>query len=164
MGSNIFPVPSAGGKTMFRTTLTSGTSYTVPTGATYLNVTLVGGGGGGARGNDGATNVIGMDGHPGQMISSTLSATAGKSIAYAFGAGGTAGSNSQNTSSGVGGTTTFTGATSAVGGKGAIGGNSSQSAEAGTPTIGANNGGKTSAGSGTGGTGGAGCIIVEYWA
>ena len=48
MGSTVFPAPSAGGKTMFRTTLTSGTSYTVPAGVTYLNVTLYGGGGGGA--------------------------------------------------------------------------------------------------------------------
>jgi len=41
-------VAASGGKTMYRTTLTSGTSYTVPAGVTYLNVTLVGGGGGGA--------------------------------------------------------------------------------------------------------------------
>lgn len=40
-------VAASGGKTMYRTTLTSGTSYTVPAGVTYLNVTLVGGAGGG---------------------------------------------------------------------------------------------------------------------
>ena len=40
-------VAASGGKTMYRTTLTSGTSYTVPAGVTYLNVTLTGGGGGG---------------------------------------------------------------------------------------------------------------------
>ena len=32
---------AAAGKTMFRTMLTSGTSYTVPTGATYLNITTI---------------------------------------------------------------------------------------------------------------------------
>ena len=38
--------PVAGGKTRYVTTLTSGTSWTVPAGVTYVNVTLTGGGGG----------------------------------------------------------------------------------------------------------------------
>ena len=46
MGYSVFPAPAAGSKTMYRTMLTSGTSYTVPAGVTYLNVTTVGGGGG----------------------------------------------------------------------------------------------------------------------
>jgi hypothetical protein len=40
-------VAAGGGKTAFRTTLTSGSSWTVPAGVTYVNVTLTGGGGGG---------------------------------------------------------------------------------------------------------------------
>ena len=44
MGIAVIPAPSASGKTAYRTTLTSGTSYTVPAGVTYLNVTCIGGG------------------------------------------------------------------------------------------------------------------------
>jgi hypothetical protein len=159
MGSTVFPAPSAGGKTMFRTTLTSGTSYTVPAGVTYLNVTLYGGGGGGgaatyndgSNGTDGgtttftgATSAAGGNGgrkvHTGEpstagvaattnsfqggsggfrgvssaggnnawsggqgvIISSTLSATAGSTIAYAIGAGG-AGGTGTHASGGAGG-------------------------------------------------------------
>ena len=160
MASTVFPAPSAGGKTMFRTTLTSGTSYTVPAGVTYLNVTLYGGGGGGAGsgyasysnpagaggvggttsftgavsaigGNGGGVshkgeNMVGVaagansyqggsggkisggqgtisdTGFIGQIVSSTLSATAGATIAYAIGAGGGGGSNSES-SGGSGG-------------------------------------------------------------
>jgi hypothetical protein len=47
MGIAIIPAASAAGKTEFVTTLTSGTSWTVPTGVNYINVILTGGGGGG---------------------------------------------------------------------------------------------------------------------
>jgi hypothetical protein len=47
MGIAQIPAASAAGKTEFVTTLTSGTSYTVPAGVNYLNVILTGGGGGG---------------------------------------------------------------------------------------------------------------------
>ena len=47
MGYSVFPAPAAGSKTAFRTTLTSGTSWTVPAGVDYVNATLIGGGGGG---------------------------------------------------------------------------------------------------------------------
>ena len=148
-------------KTMYRTTLTSGTSYTVPTGVTYLNVTLVGGGGGGAGGNSGTPA---NDGLPGQLISSTLSATAGASISYAIGAGG-AGGGTENAGS-AGGTTTFTGATSASGGgAGNYGGATSPTANSGYATNGGKAGPKSiGLGPGNGGTGGSGCIYVEYWA
>jgi hypothetical protein len=62
MGVSVFPAPSAASKTMFRTTLTSGTSYTVPAGVTYLNVTLYGGGGGGGGWAFGAGGVQGSTG------------------------------------------------------------------------------------------------------
>lgn len=110
MGIQTFPAASAAGKTMYRTTLYSGTSYTVPTGVSYLNVTLVGGGGGGPNQINTPATGAGNKGQGGQIVSSTLSVTAGASITYAIGAGGAAAS--------AGGTTTFTGATSAVGGNG----------------------------------------------
>jgi hypothetical protein len=47
MGIAIIPAASAAGKTEFVTTLTSGTSWTVPAGVNYINVILTGGGGGG---------------------------------------------------------------------------------------------------------------------
>jgi hypothetical protein len=63
MGISVFPIPAAGSKTAFRTTLTSGTSYTVPAGVTYVNVTLTGGGGGGgAACTDNATGGRGSAG------------------------------------------------------------------------------------------------------
>ena len=163
MGVSVFPVPSSGGAALKPTivTLTSGTSWTVPTGVTNINATLQGGGGGG-----GSTRVVGASadkmtdgspGNPGQMITTNVATTPGASIAYAIGAGGAAAS--------TGGTTTFTGATSAVGGSGK-GINSTGAAgtsQAGFLNAGAGgNSGGTSSGQ-TGGAGGAGVIIIEYW-
>lgn len=159
MGYSVFPaVTVASGKVMYRTTLTSGTSYTVPTGVTYLNVTLVGAGGGGAGGVNSNSN-YGRPGHGGQVVHSTLTATAGASITYAIGAGG-AGTSGQGTG-GTGGTTTFTGATSANGGQGG----SSYSGTSGTSGLSATNGGNGTGFDTTrsGGAGGNGYIIVEYW-
>ena len=169
MGLSVFPAPSAASKTMFRTTLTSGTSWTVPTGVTYVNVTLFGGGGGGGwSGGSASGDAPGLQGHGGSVISSTLSTTPGASIAYAIGAGG-AGSTGNSLGS-TGGTTTFTGATSADGGTGgAPAGSGGASTNGGVGTLGrsADNGGGGSGvrsnGSGAGGTGGAGKIDVEYW-
>ena len=102
--------PSAASKTMFRTTLTSGTSYTVPAGVTYLNVLLVGGGGGagGSSGPSGTPRNSVASATPGESIYSTLSVTAGASITYSIGAGGSGGGGGGD-SGGAGGTTTFTG-------------------------------------------------------
>lgn len=160
MGSSTVPAATvASGKVMYRTTLTSGTSYTVPTGVTYLNVTLVGGGGGGAGGVTANSN-YGRPGHGGQIVHSTLAATAGASITYAIGAGGS-GTSGQGTG-GTGGTTTFTGATSALGGQGGA----SYDGLAARAGIIANNGGGAGGYDGVsrnGGTGGSGSIIIEYW-
>jgi len=145
MGSTT--VPAVNPKTRYVLTLTSGTSWTVPSGVTYVNVTLQGGGAGGY-----GLGTTYSEGRPGQMISSTLATTPGASISYSIGAGGTAG-NGSSTPSGAGGTTTFTGATSAVGG-------ASSSGTVGTSQAGYNNGisdNKAAAG-------GAGRIDVEYWA
>lgn len=164
MGISVFPAPSAASKTMYRTTLTSGTSYTVPAGVTYLNVTLVGGGGG--AGGTTAAGYVGSAGMPGNVVSSTLSATAGASISYAIGAGGagSAGGNSGNNGA-TGGTTTFTGATSATGGLGGRANNAAFDGATGSVGFATNGGGQTGQNAAqAGGTGGAGFITVEYWA
>ena len=162
MGYSVFPAASAG-KTRFATTLTSGTSYTVPAGVTYLNVTLRGGGGGGGGGTQAGQAAYGAGG---AVISSTLSATAGASIAYAIGAGGVAGQVTNNSNGQTGGTTTFTGATSATGGVG--GASAGADFSPGASLVNAqNNGGNGSryqtSPDKIGGTGGPGSIDVEYW-
>ena len=166
MAINVLPVASAASKTMFRTTLTSGTSWTVPAGVTYVNVTLVGGGGGGGQGlfSYAQTQSIGLGG---QIVDSTQSTTPGTSISYSIGAGGTRGYYDQqigDTSAGYGGTTTFTGATSAFGGGRAPRAN--QDGVNGNQGLVTNNGGGTAGGNGNtnGAAGGAGCIVIEYWA
>jgi hypothetical protein len=136
MGSSTVPAAS-GGKTSFYVTLLTGTSYTVPAGVTYLNATLCGGGGGAGGG------ATGPRGQGGQIVTSVVTTTPGASIAYALGAGGGTGSQ--------GGTTTFTGATSAVGGLGSSS----------TGTAGFCN---PNEGNLAGVTGGAGAILIEYWA
>ena len=142
-------------------TLTSGTSYTVPTGVTYLNVILQGGGGSGALGNSTAYT-LNYAGYPGKRISSTLTVTPGASIAYAIGAGGAAVSAAVGPGN-AGGTTTFTGATSATGGNG---GRETTFATDGTSAAGFDNSGKGSIANATGtsGAGGSGLIEIEYWA
>ncbi len=151
---------AAAGKTAFRTTLTSGTSYTVPAGVTYLNVTLQGGGGGG--GGNSLSNSLAQNGFPGQMITSTFATSPGASISYAIGAGGTAGV--AGGSGGTGGTTTMTGATSATGGLGGRepGGSGGTTGRAGTNAGFSNYGGGSSS-TDAGGAGGAGRIDIEYW-
>jgi hypothetical protein len=165
MGYSVFPAPVAGSKTAFRTMLTSGTSYTVPAGVTYLNVTLIGGGGG--AGFDGGGRSV-KAGFPGQKISSTLSTTPGASISYAIGAGGAASALSSTSYGSTGGTTTFTGATSATGGTGGSyynGGTAPAAESAMTAGENAGNGGYGGTTTYTrGGAGGAGSIVVEYWA
>lgn len=149
---------AAAPKTMFRTTLTSGSSYTVPTGVTYLNVTLQGGGGGGGGSNDAPS--AGNDGLPGERISSTFAVTSGATITYAIGAGGTGGSEAGR--GGAGGTTTMTGATSATGGNGGASPSGNLTGQVGK-AAGYFNGGGGSGRVGTGGAGGSGRIDIEYW-
>jgi hypothetical protein len=169
MGATTIPAVISS-KTRYVATLTSGVSWTVPAGVTYVNVTLRGAGGGGNY----STEPIGTTFYPqgtawgfgGQIVTSTLTTTPGASITYSIGAGG-AGGTTNGTAAGDGGTTTFTGATSAVGGKGASG---DAVGQVGTAYLSANNGGA----SGNiqigwanlarnGGAGGAGSIDVEYW-
>ena len=161
MGINVFPAPSAAGKTRKIETLLSGSSYSVPAGVNYLNVTLFGGGGGGGAGDSQLTP---QSGHSGQVVSSTLSTTPLATISYGIGAGGTAGISGNR--GGTGGTTTFTGATSAVGGAGGAGVTNGTTALGATGTN-AGGGNNYGGGAGTfntgGGAGGTGKIQIEYW-
>jgi len=142
--------PTAASKTRYVETLTSGTSWTVPAGVTYVNAKLFGGGGGGGNAPTAAPYQSG-DGSSGRVIETNVTTTPAASIAYAIGAGGGAGA--------TGGTTTFTGATSATGGAGGA-----AAGAAGTAGEGADNYGKGGQDYGSaGGAGGAGQIILEYW-
>jgi hypothetical protein len=144
MGLSVLPAP-AGGKTRYATTLTSGTSYTVPAGVTYVNATLVGGGGsGGLFGQVSSAIYEATRGSGGEVTMSFVATTPGASVAYAVAA--------------AGGTTTFTGATSASGGGGGTDYNGSAPGSSSGMT--ARNGGNPG---NTRGGGGSGAIYLEYW-
>lgn len=158
MGYSVFPAPSASSKTRYVVNLLSGTTYTVPAGVTYINATLIGGGGSGATEDgisDGATGTFGQGG---QIVTTNLATTPGGTITYAIGAGGTGGAGSGGS---AGGDTTMTGCTTGTGGRGGA------SPNGGTPAAGSNGRG---AGNGGGnaptsrGAGGSGMIEIEYWA
>ena len=162
MGISVFPLPSAASKTRYVETLTSGTSWTVPAGVTYVNATLVGGSGGGGY-SAGISNggSVGSPGAGGQIITTKVDTTPGNSVAYGIGGAGAAGTGGNG---GAGGNTTFTGATTANGGGG--GGRS----DFGTGAVGTAYGLSGTGGSGgtgvnntAGAAGGIGCIILEYW-
>jgi hypothetical protein len=138
-------------KVLKKEMLTSGTSWTVPTGVDFVIATLVGGGAGGQGAGDNYQGA-GSDGSPGASITTTVATTPGASIAYAIGAGGA--QNGRYNLGSAGGNTTFTGATTASGGDPLTG----------SVSI-ANNGGRGSASpaSGSGGAGGSGWINLEYW-
>jgi len=159
MGIQTIPAPSAASKTRYAVTLTSGTSWTVPTGVTYVNATLVGGGGGGGS-TDSTARELNL-GLPGATIETNVATTPGASITYAIGAGGTAGS--AGGAGGTGGTTTFTGATSATGGGGSSGTNGAAGPN-GLTSFANNGGGGAGPSTRSGGTGGSGWISLEYWA
>jgi hypothetical protein len=158
MASTVFPAASAASKTRYVVNLLSGTSYTVPAGVTYINATLIGGGGSGAT-QDGITSgADGTFGQGGQIVTTNLATTPGASITYAIGAGGTGGAGGDGS---AGGSTTMTGCTTATGGRGGA------SPNGGTPAAGSNGRGAANGG-GNGpssrGAGGSGMIEIEYWA
>lgn len=184
MASTVFPAASAG-KTMYRVTLTSGTSYTVPTGALYLNVTLYGGGGGagGCQANTGG-NGASSNGSSGGSTTFTGATSASGGSGGARQNNG-AGGNAQSTGTGTAAT-----ANSGLGGESAeylcysgggvpfnftsgkgMDGNVVSSTLSSTPggtiayAIGASGGGGSGNTSGVdGGSGGSGKIDIEYWA
>jgi hypothetical protein len=156
MGINVFPVTPP--KTRRVVTLNSGTSWTVPTGVTYVNATLIGGGGGGGSVD---TTVLAQDGLGGQIITTLVTTTPGASITYAIGAGGTSAASGGN-QGGTGGTTTFTGATSALGGIGG-GWRGTTGTTARDGLVNMNVGKSAGLNSQASGAGGAGQIVIEYW-
>jgi hypothetical protein len=168
MGISVFPAPSAASKTRFLATLTSGTSWTVPAGVTYVIATLFGGGGGGGAGGNNAT--------PGSTGGTTTFTGATSAVG---GVGGPAQSRDTSYAGNA------AGANSNLGGQGATrsdGGNSTGAAEIGqrgmiistqvstTPgstisySIGAGGNAGTSGDGSNGGAGGSGRIEIEYWA
>ena len=143
---------SLGAKTRRELSLTSGTSWTVPAGVTFINVTLYGGGGAGGGGQvNNNVGSQGIDGRGGAVVKSTFATTPGASIAYAIGAGG--------------GNTTMTGATTAVAGNSGVGPGST--GPVGSTGLSAGNGGGAGSGNNitapSGGAGGIGQIDIEYW-
>jgi hypothetical protein len=185
MGISVFPAASAASKTMYRRTLTSGTSYTVPTGVNYINVTLIGGGGGAGCFSESAGNNPGAGGTT--SFTGATSASGGSA-----GSSTTTGSNNTITV-GVPGTNGTSGSGSA-GSMGRYLGSANSTAVARqviftnhspasgqiitstlntTPgstinySIGAGgNAGNAfgyDSGTGTGGSGGSGRIEIEYW-
>ena len=172
-----YPAASSSGKTSYRTTLTSGTSWTVPAGVTYVNVTCVGGGGGG-----GGASVIntssGGGGTGGTTTFSTISASGGvggrNAHANLSGRNWGGGGSSAQANSGWGGdpgwsmTTGFSTAIWLVGWMGGHGqvvsGNLTVTPAASISySIGAGGSGGSAGAGDAGGAGGSGRIDIEYW-
>lgn len=105
--------------------LTSGTTYTVPSGCRAIEVICIGGGGGG--GGTGALTAIGLSGGGGAMVYKFIDDPEA-AYTYAIGAGGSGGAT--NSAGADGGDTTFTGSSVALSAGGGDGG------AAGPPTSG----------------------------
>ena len=167
-------------KTSYRTSLLSGTSWTVPAGVTYINATLIGGGGGaGSSGGGAAAGNAGTAGGSTTMTGATtaLGGTAGTASVIlgnsATAAGVNAVANSGKGGGGAqgyysGGTPVNVGlSTGSAGADGQI----ITSTLATTPgasitiAIGTSGAGGTApTGGSKGGDGGSGRIDIEYWA
>ena len=103
--------------------LTSGTSYSVPAGALYLKIRMVGGGGGGG-GSSNAAAGNGAGGGAGGYLEAFILGPLSASYSYNVGGGGNGGNNSNGGQAGFsGGNTTFDGSTFTA--NGGFGGGSS---------------------------------------
>jgi hypothetical protein len=175
MGLSQFPAAASGGKTRYMTTLTSGTSWTVPAGVNYVIATCIGGGGGGP-----ANYWNGYAGSGGSTTFSTITAAGGPA---GTSGGGSSYSNNNGVSaqanSGLGGSPMQSSATNAAyavdyGGSGGVatgyinttpGGSVTYSIGAGGGGAGGYPGGYNNS-QGTmwyAGNGGSGRIDLEYW-
>ena len=172
-GANADPIWASASATVVFVRLTTGTSWTVPTGVNAVYVEVIGGGGGGSS----------IDGYPGEggLIARHffLASSLGTTVTYAIGAGGAAASAGGNTvfaghAVGRGGRTgviTFdnnfisatavldrsqaTGQKGANGGRGGAGNGAGSGGETGLPTtVGGGAGGTLGTGSSNGGNGG----------
>lgn len=183
MGIAVIPAPSASGKTAYRTTLTSGTSWTVPAGVTFVNVTLVGGGGGGGCVSDGYNGTTPVNGATGGTTTFTgaTSASGGNGANY-FKNDSSIGGNYQNGTSsnnfgeggkGAKGSANLNSSTYAAAFVGADGANGQVISSTLSVTPGASisysigaggSGGNPNANRGSnGGSGAQGKIDIEYW-
>ena len=179
-GTGANPVWAISSVTVTFVRLTTGTSWTVPTGANAVFVEVVGGGGGGGVGGNTPQGLVGgIAGEGGLVARHLFLATAlGTTVTYAIGAGGAAGAAGGNTifaghAVGLGGrgspATRYhrgqaTGQKGADGGVGGIGGTTGRTAGTagaiGLPvTIGGGTGG--AAGSGAGVAGGTGTASLD---
>ena len=164
-GSTADPVWASASATVVFVRLTTGTSWTVPTGVNAIFVEVIGGGGGGGADRPGEGGLIARH----FFLASSL----GTTVTYAIGAGGAAGATGGNTvfaghAVGLGGRTTLAfalqydrpEATGQIGANGGIGGNSSNAGGAGSTglptTVGGGAGGAVGTSGVNGGAGGAG--------
>ena len=126
-GSTADPVWASASATVVFVRLTTGTSWTVPTGVNAVYVEVIGGGSGGGAGG----------GYPGEGGLTArhffLASSLGTSVTYAIGAGGAAAS--------AGGNTVFAGHAVGLGGRGVVIANSLNDRPEATGQIGANGGG-----------------------
>lgn len=176
MGYSVFPAPIAGGKTSVKTSLTSGTSWTVPAGVTYVNATLYGGGGGGGQGTN--NSGTGSGGSGGTTTFGALSASGGSGGNYMGINLGSTGYNRngvpQAANTGLGGEPGYSSlpgsgfdypAYGSWGSDGAVRSGTVSTTPGGTVaySIGSGGAGGSGLGGGYGGAGGSGRIDLEYW-
>ena len=155
-------------KTMYRKTLLSGTSWTVPAGVNYINVTLYGAGGGG-QGVTGASS--GTSGGSGGTTTFTgaTSASGGAGATVVDASGALDGGRGALTQGGLGGSTLQSNAGYIIGTMGGSG-DVVTSIVTTTPgasityAIGSGGSGSSALYGAAGGTGGNGKIDIEYWA
>lgn len=182
MGLSVYPAPVASSKTAYKLSLTSGSSWTVPAGVTYVNVTLIGGGGGGcstvavngpgnAGGSGGTTTFTGATSAAGGAGAPTYArvgwgnvvSNAGISAPSNSGLGGFSGGSVDYTGSSM----AITGPAVSKGMDGAIVSsivNTTPGASISYSIGSGGSGGGTPSGGAAGGAGGSGRVDIEYWA
>jgi hypothetical protein len=95
--------------------ITSGTSRTVPTGATSMKAWVIGGGGGGTEGYN-CSNSSECDGGYGGEAVKTYTVVGGNTVTYTIGTGGAGGSGGTSAANGTNSTLTYSGVTITGGG------------------------------------------------
>ena len=119
-------------------TITTTSTFTVPSGVYWLYVQAIGGGGGGAGASGGSYFLGTAGGGGGGYAAGWLSVTPGQQISAVIGAGGTAGTGSSGgsgTAGGTGGMTSFSSLTAYGGGGSGPGAGSNSAAGAGGPAV-----------------------------
>ena len=165
-GSTADPIWASASATVVFVRLTTGTSWTVPTGVNAIFVEVIGGGGGGGRGGSGGGSRPGEGGLIARHF--FLASSLGTTVTYAIGGGGASGNVGGNTvfaghAVGLGGRKEFsamydrgvaTGQIGADGGNGGGMGNAGNAGRTGLPTtVGGGAGGTVGAGTSAGGAG-----------